>query len=147
MPKKYFHVKYKLKSSFINLSFTILSISILQTYCNQYYGNVRFNFYITFIKRTALYSNRNILQFVVIIIFEITKSPVTQYSNLSLLTEIRKIPHHLVFAPSKVTSSIEKYHLLKSGHLIIRPDRWNLQVLQFLANCAWNSGRIKKIIF
>ena len=109
MPKKYFHVKYKLKSSFINLSFTILFNSILQTYCNSYYGNVRFNFYITSIKMTSLYSYGNILQFVVMIIFEITKSPVTRYSYLSLLTEIRKIPHHLVFAPSKVTSSIEKY--------------------------------------
>ena len=32
MCKKYFHVKYKLKSSFINLSFTILFNSNLQTY-------------------------------------------------------------------------------------------------------------------
>ena len=75
------------------------------------------------------------------------ETPVVRNSILSLLTEIRKIPHRLVFAPRKVTSSIEKYHLLKSGHLIIRPDSWYLQVLQFLANFAWNSGRIKKIIF
>ena len=62
------------------------------------------------------------------------------FSPVIYLTKIgQSAGFRLVFAPGPVTSSTEEYHVLKSGYLVIRPDSWNLQVLQFLANCAWNS--------